>query len=503
MSGNTSEQPAKGRKVLWGVVIGVITIVGVMVVGYLFSPGDEEPELFSSPTEQRLWGQNEWTAFMDSVPDSDPFDPQYHSTIHNVRVEPVPKSENRTQVVIRADDAAGKFTPELEMVKVKGGELAKIGEGGSFQVKVISAGTIAKDRWLPDREHYMKLDYFDPEFNRLTPEEALARAPKMEIDSSYVNEPEPATILHIEGAITGVENVKWNVRGVFDANTRLKLNSGASWYNAADRLSAEVHVQAVHNTPLIVGIDMAHGPVIDVDVEPRAGESAKGPNFRMEVAAVVPGKKTSWGTSGSVDEKKFRLGIKPGTEDKAVTFVLLVEPAIFDDMIQYQLIDSEGKEHPLWGGGGSGNFKYVSADVNPAEMRTLRAAYRTKLTRLAVELPGLPAVPDENRSPTNLFDVRIPQALVENEYELRQAIARTIQFKQRTGTGAKFSRTDPPFPLDVEDTTPRALLQQYQGLRPDLEVEVDSANHEITFKARSTAPGPRRRGFFEWLRRIF
>jgi hypothetical protein len=279
---------------------------------------------------------------------------------------------------------------------------------------------------------------------------------------------------------------------VLDARTLRSLCNGYSYGVRNGLANVEADVELWHSTPVLLVLDIAHGPVDEIRVRPEVGAVVEHAWGVLHLVAAVEGESRSWGTSSDRNGTTHNIRFDPDIDRAKTVFAFLGIPRANPVPVEFQFLGREGKRLQGAGGGSSGGLKIVSAQARRDEVAHLLARRYTQFKRLIISLPEIPGLPEDNGAVQNLFDVLIPHLLVRRQDDLQKILGKVVQMDVTTGSMA----SPPPlsFPRFYTNATARDLLADLKRLHiKGTVLEVDPENHVI----RTEPPAWRR-----WLARI-
>lgn len=268
----------------------------------------------------------------------------------------------------------------------------------------------------------------------------------------------------------------WHAPRIFDARTRVSLNSVSSYSETETDGDFWAGLHSWHQTSVEISVAFAFGPVEERALEMREGATVEfGPAARVEVLRLVPGRISSsqWG-GGSDSSYSFfhRPPVETSTnpERSAILFVWPPPAAV---MIETLTPDRKG-DGLLHGNDGVANLNQSGEKATATE---IRLRHYPRLGRAVFRVPKLPRLPEVE----NLFATPIPKIRIAHENEWLAHVVNAAEARQihsRAGTPLP----DSLFPMEVEDTTPGKLLAEYER-RSGVPLYFDDATFELTKQA--------------------
>ncbi len=327
-----------------------------------------------------------------------------------------------------------------------------------------------------------QLGVFSPDLRPLAPEHPSYPD---RWDLSADNEAEKAqTGFAFQISLDGFEDVLWRLRWFYDRRTKSALASGYGYTSSGAECRASTDLHCVHPADVRAIIDVFHGPVETVELDAVEGARADLANaFHVSLAPLLPGTSSRHGSSGAYRDEPARLTLHPAiaTEATHTTVALAFSPANAPEAVTVEAIDRDGNAHRSSGStANKDGLRVTSFEVPAGELATFRISYRPHVFRLLVDFPPLPGTPPENANPDDLFDVVIPYLVVEDEDDLRYAIARTVQLTPRSTV-----RHAPPppgsYPRSYANVTSRQLVADYLSVHSGLAI-VATADGQLNFQ---------------------
>lgn len=301
--------------------------------------------------------------------------------------------------------------------------------------------------------------------------------------------------------VDGYDHPRWSSFTVYDARTHVQLNSGCSYSVTDDgRFSGSTNLKLWHPCPVLVGLDLLHGPVFEAAVPLKKDTVVELGDARMRIIDVreAPGSR-SWSSSGGNPLKE--IAISTADTDELVTY-LVVEMWPVEQFrgLNWDICSWDGRRIHL--NTQTSNEEAIGVFGIAAPMKdlaTVRVTLRTRRTRFLVDLREVPGLPEENRGADNLFDVSVPWfGEPRSDWDYRRLLADLVQLEESSSTHGR-----PPLPLTSPPpgSTPADLARRWEASAPDAPIAIDQAAGEIHFGKPPKAPGVLQR-LRDWLRRI-
>ena len=464
-------------------------VVAAIGVASLILPG--KPVLESDPAAVRAWADSRFQELTKPAASTgSPLDPQYLAHCS----PPGPATNGQCSVMLTIDSARSEYVPNYEILEFDAAS-GFTGAHGRGKLRWIAAKSHASDPekdWDPPR-----LDFFHPNGEPIAREEEEAmgigkadRSPR----SIWI-----AGMTNLQGhlELSGYQNPRWILQDVFDSATHVSVLQNTSLQESGSDLLFSTTVAALHDAPLVIVIDLAHGPTDDFDIPVSPGATAANANFRLEVMDVFPGM-PSLGVAEWPGPAKFRLQF--GTPEQTTeTFSVIhhTNPPVMSKAVSVDALDAKGNviTHLY------GEFMQLAPAsrfrARLAEAAKLRVRYRPYFTRLLLHIRPMPGVSPPNSKPANLFDVRSPRIVFSDAFQMRRFISDTAQFKDISGTISY--HTESAFPMTLENPSPREVVRRYLNLDSGRRVKVAPAAQTIAFEK------PKKKNWLnninDWLRR--
>lgn len=476
--------PWKRLALISGLVVVAIGIAS------LFLP--QKPILESDPAAVRAWADCRFLELTKPVPSSgSPLDPRHLAHCS----PPGPATNGQCSVLLTIDSARSEYVPDYEVLEFDA-ESGFTGTHGSGKLRWIAAKAHAPDPekdWDPPR-----LDFFHPDGKPIAREEEEAmgigkadRSPR----SIWI-----AGMTNLQGhlELSGYQNPRWKLQDVLDSATHVSVLQNTSLRElGSDHLfSFSVTVAALHDAPLVIVIDLAHGPTEDFELPVSRGATAANGRFHFEVMDVFPGI-PSLGVAEWPRPETFKLQF--GTPDETTkTFSVIhhTNPPAMSNAVSVEALDAEGNTITNH----YGEFMQLAPasrfGAPLAEAAKLRVRYRPHLTRLLLHLDPMPGVAPANSKPSNLFDVRAPRIVFSDAFQMRRFISDTTQLKDISGSISY--HTESAFPMTLEKPSPRVVVERYLNLDTGRKAMVDPAAQTIAFE--QPKKNSRISGVIDWLR---
>jgi hypothetical protein len=287
---------------------------------------------------------------------------------------------------------------------------------------------------------------------------------------------QPRLYLHVKKE--GEVPLRWHAPRIFDARTRLSLNSVSSYSETEPDGDFWASLHIWHQTSLEISVAFAYGPVEERVLEMREGATVEfGPAARVEVLRFMPGRSSSneWGFGTDGFRTFFHRPKDEASTNPLRSAILFVWPPPASVMIE--ALDRNGKgDGLLHGNNGIANLEQSGERATATEVR-LR--HYPRLGRVVFRLPKVPRLPEVE----NLFTTPIPKMRIDHENEWLNHVADAVEGR-KIHSGAGTPLPDSLFPMEVENTTPGKLLAEYERQSGN-PVYYDEATFEL-----STRPPP-------------
>lgn len=248
----------------------------------------------------------------------------------------------------------------------------------------------------------------------------------------------------------------WHSPRIFDARTRVCLNSVSSYSEAETDGDFWAGLHSWHQTSVEISVAFAFGPVEDRVLEMRESATVEfGPAARVEVLRLVPGRISSsqWG-GGSDSSYSFfhRATDKPSTNPERSPILFVWPPPA---AVMVETLAPDGKGDGLLHG--NDGVAILTQSGEKATATEVRLRHYPRLGRAVFRVPKLPRLPEVD----NLFATPIPKMRIDHENEWLAHVADAVEGRQ-IHSGAGTPLPDSLFPMEVEDTTPGNLLAEYE-----------------------------------------
>jgi hypothetical protein len=468
-------EPPPSRSSHWKLISALGITAICLGLASFFLP--KNTRLESSPTLVRPWAEEHFLKLTKPVPSSGkPTDPQYTARC----TVPVFGADRPTNFGLKFQlaPATTEFVPKFEIIEFDAAEGFTRGEG-SGKIEWFAAKPFHSP---PDdeREYFGTLDMFHPDGRPMTRDEATAKGITKNDRTSWGGQYDGKTSLEAQLTVSGYQNTQWELQDVFDAATRMSILHGSqSPRSAGFRLSTSL--SALHDAPLLVVIDFAHGPTVDLSCPPVKGAIVTHPDFQLEVIEVVKGNIHQGGWEREKSGRTMRLNYEGpvASESKSFSVLYQITPAVMAKAISVEALDAAGGEIKT-----QGRFMKdvpVSRFEQPlADAASLRVRYRPHLTRLLMRMKSMPSAPASNLQPLNLFDVQAPGLTLRSPFEMQNFIAATTQLKDVTGNHAHSPTAG--FPMTLSRASLRDVVVRYLALGSERRVKVDPVAMTIEFE---------------------
>lgn len=262
--------------------------------------------------------------------------------------------------------------------------------------------------------------------------------------------------LHLHVNKEGDLPIRWHAPEIFDARTQVRLNSVSSYSITEPHGTFWSGLDIWHQTVVEISVPFAFGPVEEQSLEMREGASVEfGTTSRVEVLRLLPGDVSlrEWGGGSEGFRSLFhRSDARPGMPPQR-TPILFVWPPPASVMIE--VLSHDGDDGSLLhGNDGIANLTQTGADSAATSIRLRRFP---RLGRAVFRVPKLPRLTEVG----NLFAVPIPKTRISSESDWIRLVAGSVGGRAiHSGSGSAIP--DTLFPMEVENTTPAKLLEEYE-----------------------------------------
>jgi hypothetical protein len=437
--------------------------------------------LESPPTRARPWAEDHFQKLTAPVGSpGNPTDPQYRSRHSGSK----PSTNSNYQVTVEFARPTTEYVPEFEVIEFDATD-GFTGKSGS--------GTI---RWLATKPYDPPPDSdYDPGASVLTPfrpdgspmsrEEAEALGiTKRDLEARGLERNHVwGTAMKANLDLTGFANLESKVQDVFDAASHVSVRQYASIRPGNKGLDLSASLAILHDAPVLVVIDLAHGQTQDFTLPVEKGAAINHRDFRIEIIDVVPGTIVSghYEPSGPGKTIDFSYGISssPGPEN-TFSVIYQINPPSMGTAVTIDAIDATGNVIENRGKAMEGMAPAWRFAAPLASAASLQVKYRPQQTRLLLKIKALPGMPASNIKPSNLFDVRAPRITFRDSYQMRQVIASGSQLKDITGSWSY--DTPAAFPMTLTNVSPSQVAERYLALDSGRKIKIDPGASMIKFE---------------------
>ncbi len=360
------------------------------------------------------------------------------------------------------------------------------GAGASFEVVALAAAGPGISKATTNQDKTIPLDCFAPDGRRLSADELKALGfRKWELSEQNI------------GSSSGVDNAFPKLRislgsikqppgyysfvGLFDARTKKSLVNGSSYSGITTNQLGHVtvHPRVWHATPMEMVLDVELDGKVVVETNATAGIRVAVPGGEVKLLGVWDSDLNSWSSSsgGARGLATLQIGLQHGEAETNAVALFVTEPPKL--AVHVELLDERGRELPGNGGGTDGGIRMVRMRGWAADAKGVRFTVYTNHHRVVCELPPILNLPAVGQPVANLFDVRIPDVQIRNEYQLREVIGNVTEMNFAY---PPFGDTMPTslFPMNFTNVTPARLLVEYDRyLTNGYGVIVDEKKNEI------------------------
>lgn len=266
----------------------------------------------------------------------------------------------------------------------------------------------------------------------------------------------------------------------FDPRTKV-LRSGSTAYGVVGGKPV-VDLETGHwqDAPTEVALDIAHGPVEEIEIPMQVGEVIRRGSWEMHLVAVEKGQ----GRASRNGDDSATLRFDRGTHRRHTQLLFVVAPWYYHLPVEIEAVNHSGQRLYVENKAGGRGFLTATADGFPEDIQALRVRYYPHVRRLVYEIPGLFGMPEENRGIENLFDLHLPVIRVANRSDFERCILRLVQLGSQQSSPATAFPTG-YFPKHFTNTTPRELLAEYMRHatnRGPSRAEIDLNSHQLVYR---------------------
>ncbi len=230
-------------------------------------------------------------------------------------------------------------------------------------------------------------------------------------------------------------------------------------------------------------IDLACGPVQNIEIEPKVGQVIRLPYAQYQMLEVASTSLAEARIETESKEAVVSLRFYPVKEESGSTFVFCGIPQAWDLPFEREYVARDG--HLGIARSEQSNASHIvdRVSLNLKDIALVRAKYYPNARRLIFHLPELPGLPEENRHVDNLFAVKIPYVRLETSWDFVRCIQDATQLNFTFSGPAPVTMFPPGyFPHSFENVTPEELLAEYLKYKyPNRVVRVDAKNNTLTF----------------------
>lgn len=284
--------------------------------------------------------------------------------------------------------------------------------------------------------------------------------------------------------LNGYQNVNTVVRGCYDANTHVKVSLFNTSKLTASDLQVSHFLSTVHSMPTVSVVDVFHGSEEIMNTPLKAGETTGNNRFRLSVLKVMDGKIFGHdGEAGRLDRARdYDLTLRTDASNAECAMLYTLQPASLIPALTIEAIDHDGKVWPNRSNVSERAKKVAVFSTSSDRIASLRVKFRPHMTRLLVRQQGVTSNHPENRSPSNLFDVVIPEFTFSGHHELRDFICATTEMRDASGKVHDITKSG--YPLTLQNFTPRQALELYRSKGPECVARINEKDHSIDFSNR-------------------
>lgn len=399
--------------------------------------------LYSPPDQPREWGEKEWEDVFDlSVPDPLP----------TLLSEPAPA------LTLREDEYEFRVESEYRQIESNhryyevfdagdGGREIVLPTGNRLILEAIALVLPSDGEWENERYPKVVADWRDP----MTLEPASSDMAGFKWKELMVRGEGPR--LYIRVSHQGERPLRWHAPRLYDERMKLPLNQSRSI--SGDETHAEFYLDLDkwHQSPVRLVVEFAFGEADfrELPLEEEASVEFDGISQVRILNQMPQGYGVrSYSSSSFRQTSVFRMPDNPSDRKSAV--VLFVWPPNEMNLIDFQT-DLSPKRKTVWGVSGTAclDLYLEEKDVSRFQVRRL-----PRLGRAVFHLPALPRLVDSE----NLFETPIDFVRIGSEHRFSRVIANATGL--RWTTNDRIPRGE--FPMNFKDTTPIALLEEFEKL---------------------------------------
>ena len=398
---------------------------------------------FSPPDQPREWANKEWEdVFEVSLPDPLPTlgsDPVPALTLsedeHEFRVESEYREVGSNRRFHEVFDAG------------EGGREIILPTGNRLRLEAIALVLPSDGAWDNERYPGVAADWREP----LTLEPAASDMAGFKLRDLTVRGEGPR--LYIRVSHRGERPLRWHAPRLYDEHMKIPLNQSRSV--SADETHAEFYLDLDkwHQSPVRLVVEFAFGEALfrELIVEERGSVEFDG-HSEVRILNRLPHGYGMRSYSSSSFRQTSVFGMPENPSDRKSAIVLFVWPPHEVDLIDFQT-DLSPKRKTVWGVSGKASLELYLQEKDAKRFQVRRLP---RLGRAIFHLPALPRLADSD----NLFETPIGFVRIGSQHRFSRVIANATGL--RWTSNDRIPRGD--FPMSYEDTTPIALLEEFERL---------------------------------------
>lgn len=280
-------------------------------------------------------------------------------------------------------------------------------------------------------------------------------------------------------AATNAPEIKLLRGDIRDARTGGRISHGYHNGSGGGHFQFGPGIGMWHRAPVVLILDIAHGPVETEDVPAAIGTVVQHALGEMKLVAKLEGR--NHGMSSTSGSGGGEVTIHSDSKETGSSLLFYGLPYSGYAPVDFQFISSKGQL--LNGSGTSSSYKLsvMSVDGPADEVATIRVRKYPHLKRLVVRLPYLPGLPPENDNVRDLLNVRAPFVRFRGDWEMRTFVQLATQASVHN-----YSWAPPPqgaFPVSYTNVTPREILEEIRRLNIGApRIVIDERDNKIEFR---------------------
>ncbi|MGV3773608.1 MAG: hypothetical protein ACO1QB_11945 [Verrucomicrobiales bacterium] len=446
-------------------ILGFVLLLGLC--GFIVIKGKRPERWFSSPTELRkATTYNE--VMKPEPPLTKAWKPPSQFTITT-------NFGNQFQMVFPSEQNTRRTVYQVEKALMYPGQPLSLGEGSihldSIQVAYGSIPWSKKDEWSIEMEPRV----FNGQFKELSTNEIQKKFPHKYDRQIGFQGVHPQVKFNFQSQ--GMSAPELMDAWIFDGVTHAPFSNGRSSSASMNSFGFETDLATWRQGPVHLVMDLAYDRGEPVKMPFKSGSSYTSSVMAMTLAAIVPGRSQSWSNNSDGQTNKINISFVQDTNHKTTTVLFLVSPDASPLPIRIEYLGKNGKRLNGRGGGSTDSLLVSGYEGEPEDCEYIVITPYKTIKRVVLKLPDIPGLPEANRNVQNLFSVQMPHLRIKSEWELRQAIERTVQLQM---TGANVNVPMGRFPLFLTNATPADLVEIYRTfLPPNTDMIVDHQKQEM------------------------